>query len=515
MEYLHTKGPQDATGPPIMAPTPASHAKLGARAISQPSTTVKKRMSSSTSPSVSEQGRTDNGPQNPTWLANMKLMEHLSRLSYQKRIMREMETSDEDETPTGRGSSIRKANGPGHSEIPSWDNLSIHHKYDLADTIFELYPNEDAEEVMRRLRLNASQRGEMTDLLLQRQERKAREEEGRRNLQKETMDILLGSDFRRLSQSTYHDMVEKHIYSTIDEDSNVQTPLSELTKAKAYLKHCGYDSALAEDSWEVPFTSGSAAAVRSLPNRPGLDTFTRAADHISSGPSSQYSTQSAAAQPNPLRRDLGSTKRSSHGPLPTRTHTPHGQQPHKGTLDHFGAPAASWPDIFRQAYGDPLPQTSESKSSSSSIPSSGKLGLRSLEVCPKNNTLSDDGISSRSAASTNGTPQAGSRDNLEERNSQAILIPPPEDTALLAAPRTRHNSRKRQSSQASTPAESAINVRKSKKNTAARAPSASSEPAGPAPIKKGAPRKRPATSSIKHRDSVAGGTGTAEMAQKD
>lgn len=54
---------------------------------------------------------TDNGPGNPIWEANMKLMEKLGSRTEEEEFMAEMETSDEEDAPTQPRVTVRTLNG--------------------------------------------------------------------------------------------------------------------------------------------------------------------------------------------------------------------------------------------------------------------------------------------------------------------------------------------------------------------------------------------------------------------
>ena len=198
-------------------------------------------------------GLTDSGPQNPIWASNMARMEEAGRMSDLDRIMLEMETSDEEDTAATRPSKISRKGSTG--KYPAWDDLSVAHKLDLADTVAEIYP--DPAQVMHQLRLNPSQKEELVELLVQRQDRAAKEEANQQRLLKQTKECLLQGE--PLPQSKFHHMVEESFYGDIHEDHHIQTNLMELKKARAYLKSCGFDPALADGNWDIPSISSNVA----------------------------------------------------------------------------------------------------------------------------------------------------------------------------------------------------------------------------------------------------------------
>ena len=203
-------------------------------------------------PSGMHGGPNDNGPQNPIWASNMARMVEAGKMSDLDRIMLEMETSDEEDVATDRRSKLTRKNST--PKFPAWDDLTITHKLDLADTIAELYP--DPAHVMHQLRLNPSQKEELVQLLIDRQDRAAREKANQLTLMNQTKEMLLRGE--PLPQSKFHQMVVDNLYENIQEDHHIQTNLMELKKARAYLGHCGFDPALADSGWDVPSISNVA-----------------------------------------------------------------------------------------------------------------------------------------------------------------------------------------------------------------------------------------------------------------
>lgn len=186
---------------------------------------------------------TDNGPRNPVWASNMARIEEAGNMSDMAREIMDMDSDEEDlSKPTT------------DEKFPAWADLTVTHKLDLADAIGELYPN--AFQVMHQLRLSVPEKKELSELLMQRQERDAREEANQQRLQEQTKDALLQD--KRLSQSTFHEMVETNLYGPVDENDQNQTSPCELEKARAYLRYCGFDPALADKGWDVPAISNAA-----------------------------------------------------------------------------------------------------------------------------------------------------------------------------------------------------------------------------------------------------------------
>ena len=203
-------------------------------------------------PSGMHGGPNDNGPQNPIWASNMARMVEAGKMSDLDRIMLEMETSDEEDVAADRRSKLTGKNST--PKFPAWDDLTITHKLDLADTIAELYP--DPAQVMHQLRLNPSQKEELVQVLIDRQDRAAREKANQLTLMNRTKEMLLRGE--PLPQSKFHQMVVDNLYEHIQEDHHIQTNLMELKKARAYLGHCGFDPALADSNWDLPSISNVA-----------------------------------------------------------------------------------------------------------------------------------------------------------------------------------------------------------------------------------------------------------------
>ena len=284
-------------------------------------------------PSGMHGGPKDNGPQNPIWASNMARMEEAGRMSDLDRIMLEMETSDEEEAVTDRGSKLARKNST--PQVPGWDDLTVTHKLDLADTLGEFYA--DPAHVMHQLRLDQSQKDELVELLIERQGRAAREKANQQTLMNQTNQMLLRGE--PLPQSKFHQMLVDHLYKNIQEDHHIQTNLMELKRARAYLKHCGFDPALADDNWDLPSISNvgeprpaqaphsPSAEAGSSSSRPAFSTSFQKAPHLPDphpelgqqqpqGLASQYRHNTTAyAQQSPLAH-LSSVSIESHRSVP-------------------------------------------------------------------------------------------------------------------------------------------------------------------------------------------------------
>ena len=238
----------DLTGDlPTMTSATANSAQWGSQSVLQNSITAQKQPQGSMLSNMYGES-TDNGPRNPIWASNMARMAEAGRMSDLDRIMLEMESSDEEDAAARPTNLSRTASS---LVFPAWDDLTVAHKLDLADSIAQLYP--DLTQVMHRLRLSLAQNEELGELLTQRQDRVAREEANQQRLQKQTREVLLQGE--PLSQSTFRQMVEESLYGDINENDHLQTNLMELKRARAYLKYCGFNPALADNSWDVPSIS--------------------------------------------------------------------------------------------------------------------------------------------------------------------------------------------------------------------------------------------------------------------
>ena len=274
-------------------------------------------------------GPGDSGPQNPRWASNMARMVEAGKMSDLDRIMLEMETSDEEDMATDSSSKLaRKASNP---KYPAWDDLTVTHKLDLVDTIAEFYP--DPERVMHQLQLDPSQKEELVELLIERQSRAASEKANQQTLMSQTKEMLLRGE--PLPQSKFHQMVEETLYETIWEDHHIQTNLMELKKARAFLGHCGFNPALADDNWDLPSISniteprsaqaplGSSEAGESSSSRPALATSLPKDPHPELGqqqqpqaPTSQYRRSTAAHAQRAPFAPLSSGPIESHRAVP-------------------------------------------------------------------------------------------------------------------------------------------------------------------------------------------------------
>ena len=282
---------------------------------------------------------TDNGPRNPTWLSNMARMEEAGRMTDLQRNMLDMETSDEEDAATRPAKIARSASS---LEFPTWNDLAVAHKLDLADAIGELLPDgTDVFEVMDQLRLSVSQKEELAELLFERQKRAATEEANQQRHLEKTKAVLLQG--RRLSQSAFHQMLEENLYGSISDKAALQTQTTpmELRKARAYLRNCGFDAALADQGWDVS----------SIPNAPN-GTIPRRAQ---SKAKESLPNTAAHAPPSPLgtsrQRPVRTPSQQEPCPVgPSLGLVQHSHPTHAHTLIAQHSPAAPLSKVPVQAF---------------------------------------------------------------------------------------------------------------------------------------------------------------------
>lgn len=313
---------------PTMTSTTADSALPGSQIVTQTSIKAQKQRRANIPTSIYGES-TDNGPRNPIWASNMARMEEAGRMNDLARNILEMApSSEEDEAEEdvamedAAGRPTKLARTDSIPELPAWDDLTVAHKLDLADAVAEFYP--DPRQVMHQLRLSLSQKKELVELLIQRQERAAKEKANQQRLQEQTRDALLQG--KRLSQPTFHQMVEENLYEDISEDDHLRTSFKELKKARAYLKYCGFDPALADEIWDVPPMLSAARPARPAQSKPKASLTSTAAQtppRLSEGPFSRrpalLTPQQYSYPPDPR---LGLLQQQTQGAMPQHRPTP-------------------------------------------------------------------------------------------------------------------------------------------------------------------------------------------------
>ncbi|KAL9134591.1 MAG: hypothetical protein Q9175_004223 [Cornicularia normoerica] len=408
----------DLTGKqPAMTSATADFTRRGSQSVMQTSITVQRQPRASMPSNIYGES-TDNGPRNPIWASNMARMEEAGRMSSLDRNILEMETSDEEDAAARPAKIARPAKmaRPGEitraassPEIPDWDDLTVAHKLDLADAIGELYPDPaDPFQVMHRLRLSVPQKKELAELLIQRQDQAATEEANQRRLQEQTKDILLQGG--HLSQSTFHQMVEENLWGTINESDPPQTNLMELKKARAYLRYCGFNPALADSSWESS-NAASGTKPRPAPDKSKASISSIAAHTPPSPPEGSFSRRPALCTPSqqasyPADPRLGLMQQHTQGALHQHRPTP----AHALIAQH--SPAAPLSKVPVQSYRvAPGIQSGDVRSRHQGTAHKPRPTLPALRVEPNGSTgpdlhaINNTLLEARVASSTLPTPQ--------------------------------------------------------------------------------------------------------------
>ena len=332
----------------IIKPTSANSTCRDSRNAKQTSMTVSEQ-SQDTMLSSMYGEVTDNGPRNPIWTSNMARMAAAGRMSDSDRLMLEMESSDEEDAATNPTERARKA---GVTEVPAWDDLTVAHKLNLTDTIAELYP--DLAQVMHQLRLDASQKKELIELLSQRSDREAREEANQQRLQERTKDALLSG--KPFSQSAFHQILNETLYENIGEEDHLQTNLMELKKARRYLRSC----APADSSWDIHSASNSASVIR-VENE--LEENQIVPEHskksLSQGPAvsalSQDTSNSTRSCAEPFGRQTLRQPRVTPAHAPIRQYSPPAPLSKVPSRSFRIAPSSRCNDLHVKHHGTTLP----------------------------------------------------------------------------------------------------------------------------------------------------------------
>ena len=299
-------GPHQRVNPPTMFSTPTRAPSGSTRPRLGPSITVDRAMG--VAPIYNGLGSMDNGPQNPIWASNVKKIGELVRRTSFDWIMHEMDTSDE-EPP---------AKVTKKDNVPAWDDLTITHKLDLADTVYELFPEAGPEHIMARLRLNALQGGALAELLIKRQNRSRGEETSVKLLRDRTQEEML-----RRRKTGYRTILEQTIYRHVGEEDHLQSTPSELAKAKAYLSHCGFDPSLLDGTWVRPVSGNATPKTQSTillqRGQPARDV-PHSSDDSANESSSQPLAQSTPVRQhaNPVLPKPGEAQRNSNAAPPRR-----------------------------------------------------------------------------------------------------------------------------------------------------------------------------------------------------
>ena len=233
---------------PNMFTVPSNAATAGQGPGQRPTITVGNTTASRAGANLRGEGLgpNDNGPNNPIYMRNMKLMEKWAGMTD---FEREMEDSDEDEPQATVArelpQQVTEDNPP-----PSWDDLGIAVKLDVADTVNRLYDAPHPDVIMNALRLDDLQKDDLTRLLIQRTERQAEEDRNAKLLRDHQREILLKGG--TISEEENRDMMNRTIYRSAGEETFITTTRAEVNKAKRYLQHVGFDPSILV--WYEPLT---------------------------------------------------------------------------------------------------------------------------------------------------------------------------------------------------------------------------------------------------------------------
>ena len=339
-------------------------AAVGGNSATESSITVDRRLvPGSRDPFLTEEDPSELSElPNPIWDENMRLMQKWGNMNDDDRFMKEMETSDEDTVPIpGRSKTPGKGFAPGDPNRPRWDDLSIASRHDLIDAVHNTQTDKSAEWVMEKLRLTTPEKEEMMELLLRRQEREDREDEDIKNFQSATRSLM--GQKSSVSTSEVQAIAAQTLYGTVGEEDHRLTTPQQIAKAKAYLAFCALDPELMVDRFDLPSILPKTAAVGSHSsskdrNASGSNHGQKKSERSIAKSTSQYAAPKSLEQQPPYHpRDQ----------LPlTPAHTPQSQLldlPHNAnmsTMNLIGSPPGAWPQAFRKAYGEPLPESSSS-----------------------------------------------------------------------------------------------------------------------------------------------------------
>ena len=233
---------EDSQHLPNMFSVPANAATAGPGPRQRPTITVSNTTASRAGANLRGQGLgpNDNGPNNPIYMRNMQLMEEWAGMTDFDREMEAMKDSDEDEPQATVAQEFPQAVSDD-SPPPSWDDLGIAVKLDVADTVNGLY-DAPPEMIMNALRLNDSEKDDLTRLLIQRTERQAEEDRNARLLRDHQREILLKGG--NISSEENQNMMNRTIYRSAGEENFVTATRAEVIKAKRYLQHIGFDPSI-------------------------------------------------------------------------------------------------------------------------------------------------------------------------------------------------------------------------------------------------------------------------------
>ncbi|KAL8918345.1 MAG: hypothetical protein Q9172_005456 [Xanthocarpia lactea] len=179
---------------------------------------------------------TSNGPDNPIWRNNMRIMEDMGKMTDEELIMAEMATSDEDEEP--------KING----KHPNWDDIPLALRIEM---IVEASGDDTViEPALHRLRLTEAQK----DAAIEDYRRHlASDDEEDTNIaehQKLMNEALLNGPKAYSSVEGFRAVAAVHLYKNLDRPE-VTVRRADVGNARDYMIYCGLNTSFL-DSWVEP-----------------------------------------------------------------------------------------------------------------------------------------------------------------------------------------------------------------------------------------------------------------------
>ena len=241
---------EDSQHLPNMFSVPPNAATAGPGPRQRPTITIGTTTASRAGANLRGQGLgpNDNGPNNPIYMRNMKLMEEWAEMTDFDCEMEAMKDSDEDESQATVTQELPQE-VTEDSPPPSWDDLGVAVKLDVADTVNGLY-DAHPDAIMNALRLDDSQKDDLTRLLIQRTERQAEEDRNAKLLRDHQREILLKGG--TISSEENQEMMNRTIYRSAGEEAFITATRAEVNKAKRYLQHVGFDPSILV--WYEPLT---------------------------------------------------------------------------------------------------------------------------------------------------------------------------------------------------------------------------------------------------------------------
>ncbi|KAL9028481.1 MAG: hypothetical protein Q9196_003154 [Gyalolechia fulgens] len=198
----------------------------------------------------------DNGPGNPIWEKNMKLLDELDQRTEEEWFIKECETSSEEESTSNI------------DRTPVWDDIALALRIQMVYAA--IGDDNNANRAMSRLRLNETQQDIMREELRLYEERESAEDAYIASHQKRLNDILLSGRTVPLDEDLFGEFYRD--IESMNRDDTVASR-AEVNDAKAYLDSCGMDSSALENfqsAGDMPCTDTESdeELERRYPNAP-------------------------------------------------------------------------------------------------------------------------------------------------------------------------------------------------------------------------------------------------------